>query len=79
MRSFRLNLCVFAPEKGISNKDVSCSAVGLRNLSKKENKLSGLLGSIGGSGSGMGTGIGVGVGTGVGVGVGVGPGGVTAT
>src|SRR5262245_13259858 len=75
MRSFRLSLWVLAPEKGISNIDVSCSAVGLRTLSKKERN-SGLLGCTGGSGSGITSTIGGGVGPGVGgVGFGEGPGG----
>ena len=77
MRSVRLNLWVLAPEKGISNIEVNCSAVGSKTPSKKEID-NGLSGSTGGSGLGTtmsigGLGFGVGLGAGVGgVGVGVG-------
>ena len=78
MRSVRLNLWVLAPEKEISNIEVSCSAVGLSAASKKEAG-NGSSGFTGGSGSGItsimggfgGTGVGDGDGPGVG-GVGVG-------
>jgi hypothetical protein len=63
---------VLAPEKGISNIEVSCSTVGSRNESKN-------LGGIGSSGftggSGWGTIMSMG-GLGFAVGLGVGPGGV---
>jgi hypothetical protein len=76
MRSFRLNLWVFAPEKGISNIDVNCSTVGLRAASKKLSD-SGSSGFTGGRGSGISTIIGgFGFGVGLGGGVGVGGGGV---
>jgi hypothetical protein len=75
-----------APEKGISNIEVSCSTVGSRNESKNLGGI-GSSGFTGGSGvgkimsmGGLGFGVGLGVGPGVGgVGVGVGAGVVAAS